>query len=587
MKKLIFLALFLPTLVMAGSFLTFQEYQNLSSIQKLAAFNAYKVFVSDVAKNEEIFGEIALQFKLKMIQEAIAAEKFDCFYAGWPSVKKIINVKGESKSYCTSPSKSNPAYRSLAQVCSSNQMLCQPLLFGNKVCIDVQTRSQKNSAFSQCQQKFLKSGKSLEDLSNDLGSDYSGLADEMFALVHDICESGKFQSSTTMCANLRKKIALLKDTNPHSKVANSPDIQVMDKGKMSKDEELKKKLVTTLQKVSEVPVVVNEMSRKVTCSQCEQLKKTEALDGALQPYEASEPIDQSKITPKDYCSGNQKGTAREKYSQGIVGESDTDLSVSATYQQEGPDQSKRIVAGYDVSVDKMGKAFTSVEDGIESTGEDYPPLYPNRSYSASFEGRGKEGVLSIVDSPVKEVYQNKKLKERYLSTDLRITEYSFFPRKNVPAIKMREGKTFLKLTTGEEVIIDSKSGRIVSGVAKEVPPKNQIEIRATNKRIYPDNEFSYVGDGLYIESRILPNKDEKKPGSVISVRAIVDGKKQECKLRSEEIWKYEYGYYLPQGHKDYLSSMWSCTRYKFETDEDFYKMIKKNCPNFELPSLAQ
>jgi hypothetical protein len=465
-------------------------------------------------------------------------------------------------------------------------MLCQPLLFGSNVCIDVQTRSQRNSAFSQCQQKFLNTGKSLDSLSNDLGEDHSGLADEMFALVHDICESGKFQSSTTMCSNLRKKIAVIKDSNPQSKVVNSENIQVMDKGKISKDEELKKKLVTTLQKVNEAPVVVNEVSRKVTCSQCEHYKRTEAFDEPLYPYEASEPIDQSKMTPKDYCSGNQKGTVREKYSQGIAGESETDISVSATYQQVGSDQTKRIVAGYDVSVDKMGKAFTTIEDGIESTGDDYPPLYPNRSYSANFEGRGKEGVLSIVDSPVKEVYQNKKLKERYLSTDLRITEYSFFPRKNVPAIKMREGKMFLKLTTGEEVIIDSKSGRIVSGVAKEVPPKNQIEIRPTNKRIYPDNDFSYNGDGLYIESRVFPNKDEKKPGSVVSVRAIVDGKKQECKLRSEEIWKYEYGYYLPQGHKDYLSSMWSCTRYRFETDEDFYKMIKKSCPHFQLPRLA-
>ena len=494
---------------------------------------------------------------------------------------------GIKKTYCSSPLRSNAHYQAMAASCGPDQMLCQPALFGLNNCIDTKTQSQKNSAFSQCQQNFLKSGLSLDDLADQLKSDKIGpLGDEMFALVHDICENDPFQSNTVMCSKLKKKVSEIKEIKPSTKMPETKAVEVVSGGKIVEDEELKNRLIKTLDQVNAAPTVATEINQKVHCDQCEQIKRTQMLDEVLQPYEASEPIDQSKVTPKDYCAGNQKGSPRQKYSQGGIGD-DSDVSVNVTYQQNGDDKKNRVVSGYSINSDKLGQSYSYIEDGIESSSDEMAPMYPARDYAMDFEGRGKDGSFSIVDSPIKEVYQNKKLKERYLSTNLRITEYSFFPRNNVPSIKKRDDKLIMKLTTGEDIVVNSKTGRIISGVAQEAAPKNQIENRPNDKRIYPDSDFSYQGEGLYIESRILPNKDEKKPGSLVSVKAIVEGKKQECKLKSEDIWQYDYGSYLPKEDKDYLSSEWSCTRFKFEKDEDLYTLIKKTCPSFRFPKLVK
>ena len=246
-----------------------------------------------------------------------------------------------------------------------------------------------------------------------------------------------------------------------------------------------------------------------------------------------------------------------------------------------------MVGGHDVRSKKVGKAYSYIEEGVEYPAEEMPVMYPRRSYQSEFLGRGKEVVFEIIDSPVKEEYENKKLKERFVSTDMRITQYYFFSRKKIPAIKKRDDIIIMQLTTGEEFIIDAKSGCVASGVAKDVPTKNQTEVRPKNTRTYPDSNFSYQGDGLYIESNVTYSVNERKPGSVVPVKAKADGNVQECKLKSDDLWIINYGYYLPQAHEKYLSSYCECTRLKFEKDEYLYEMIKKKCPTFKIPALAK
>ena len=588
MKLFLLIFTFLPCLAFAGNFFTYQEFKKLSQHQKVETLSAYKAFVLELSKNENELENLTSQIKFRLIDEALAAEKFNCFYAGWPSLKKISTIQGKTKSFCSSPLKSNPQYQTMAKSCGSGKLLCQPVLFGANECIEIKTKEQKNSAFSQCQKKFEASGKTLGDLAQGLSNEnLDSQADEMFALVHDICELGSFQSKTPMCSNLKKKVASVQEKLAEKKKLKLQKVQVFDQGKMVEDAHLKEQLMNTVKKVDESDNLSVLVSSKVVCEKCEQIKNAQLLDEVLAPHEASEPIDQTQVTEKDFCSGNQKGTTRQKYSQDVFYDSENEVSVGVTYQQHGEDTKQRVVGGYDIDADRMGPSYSYVEEGVESSSEEMAPMYPTRTYSDSFEGRGKESLFEIIDMPVKEVFENKKLKERYKSTDIRMTQLTFFPRKNVPSVKKREDKIIMKLTTGEEIVVDSKSGRIVSGAAKEIPAKNQIEIRPTNKRTYPNTDFSYQGEGLFIESKVTYDKDERKPGFVVPVKALVNGKLQVCKLKSEDLWQYDYGSYIPQGKEGFLGSEWSCTRLKFQKDEELYDLIRKACPTFQFPSLAK
>lgn len=332
------------------------------------------------------------------------------------------------------------------------------------------------------------------------------------------------------------------------------------------------------------------ISSLILIHSCSSYKKPERQIACVD-CEQAEPIDQAQITAADYCSGGQKGTEKQRYSRSVNTGND-EVTLNIGYLES---QGTKKVSGYDIYSYQMGPSSTYVEDTVEYLpDEDIGLMYPKRVYSDSFIGRGKDGNFEIVDSPVRTDFIGKTatINGRYVSTDMRITQYSFFPRKNVPAIKKTESEMILKLTTGEEIVIDIKTGHVVSGVAKEVAPKSQIENRVDaegnkNIRQYPDTDFSYQGEGIYIETHLGYSKDEKKPGNIVPVKAFVDGKVQECKLRSDDLWVTSYGYYLPQGHENFLSSYWNCTRFKFQKDEELYYMIKKKCPMFKFPALIK
>jgi hypothetical protein len=51
------------------------------------------------------------------------------------------------------------------------------------------------------------------------------------------------------------------------------------------------------------------------------------------------------------------------------------------------------------------------------------------------------------------------------------------------------------------------------------------------------------------------------------------------------VYEYHDGFRLPLEHRDRISSGWACIKLKLETDEDYYALIKKKCPDFEFGSL--
>tara|TARA_Y100000768_G_C23989959_1_gene691718 strand:+ start:353 stop:1762 length:1410 start_codon:yes stop_codon:yes gene_type:complete len=164
--------------------------------QKLEVFRVYKRVLGSqknfkVSKNNfEIFD---------FIQKAHANE-LNCIYAGWPS--SLVN------GFCSNPSNMNPSYQTGS--CAENELHCQPLLFGEGLCVPGRTRAQRNSSFKNCRQGFGSAGRSHENLLRELlekGKEAELL--ELFQFAENICEEGR-QSSTGMCRTLENLVSRLR-----------------------------------------------------------------------------------------------------------------------------------------------------------------------------------------------------------------------------------------------------------------------------------------------------------------------------------------------------------------------------------------
>lgn len=208
MHKYLLVFLLISTSVF-GKGLTFQKFQKMKESQRIEVIKAYKEFFRKLPQQE--LAEHTARFNFSLLEHAYAAGDYDCFYAGWPSSKKQVSVGGKTKSLCSSPGHSNAIYKSLSSSCGSGQLLCQPALFGNDLCVSTATQALRNSAYNQCEKKFEESGRTLKDVVRTPAP----VADEMLELSSRICKEG-FQSNTTMCRNLEKRIQEITDSTPAS-----------------------------------------------------------------------------------------------------------------------------------------------------------------------------------------------------------------------------------------------------------------------------------------------------------------------------------------------------------------------------------
>lgn len=126
--------------------------------------------------------------RLKLIDEAWADSRFNCFYGGWPSSKK--------GKYCQNPSRTNPNYSKTA--CRENELQCQPLLFGKGHCAPGATQEQRNKSFSTCEEK---SGGKYDHL-KDLDQKEIDELKEMSILANDVCEG----QTTSICKKVKDKV---------------------------------------------------------------------------------------------------------------------------------------------------------------------------------------------------------------------------------------------------------------------------------------------------------------------------------------------------------------------------------------------
>lgn len=508
--------------------------------------------------------------KFKLIKDAFAQEIYDCFNGGWPSVKSVKN----GKTRCLSPQSKNDLYQRLFKdSCQEGEFLCSPLLFGEKICVSNQTTQEKQTVFSRCENNFKSKQRTNEAVLKYLkDKDLTKELKDVFDLVESVCKGSSFQSDTPMCKKLNTRASSLQES------AKKVDF---NSSKPTKQE--KEKL--TAQEVKPVVTMIETSKEKV---QEKLATKTECLpDGPLNPIATTKKIPseipQDYETPDDYCFSNEAGTGKEKYSR--FKDTNDELGGSLSEVEVKYPDGKIQVEGFGIDADQFSKSYDYVEDG--KTPEDYyTKLYSSRSFDIDFDGRGKEFEISIADFPVKEKFNSQgKLTDRYTSTDMRLSLYTFFPRNVLPKYNVVDDEIEVTLPTGEKMVFDKNTGKVKESVFKEVPSSNYLVNKGSSTLRYPDKDLSYQGEGMWIESKIN-SKDERRPGHKVIVRSRRNGQVSKCELKSEDIWEYNSGFRLPMDHPKRISSGYRCIKLKLKTDEDYYKMVKDKCPSFVFPKLV-
>lgn len=577
MKSLVVLVLTLFSSHLLAQPLEF-KWSKLSMAQKVASLEAIKHFLKTDAKDQTLAAvdpATRLKWHVLLFDEAWAQASFkpNCFYAGWPSQQVSL---GDRK-VCSSPAKSNPWYQTQKEKCGAGKLLCNPLLFGEALCIPNATTAERQSSFSNCQKAFSAANRSMESVAKliDASPELQMRLEELLRVLADACAPEGYQGRSGMCGLLKTRVAGILEnrqpTNPtpDASVAVSDSVTVSD-------------VLTTLEDVKTTVTSINNPDPKRLCFDAIAIPEPDKVKG---PWELSTPIDQAQSTPKDYCFNNENGTNLEKYSQTKHWDDEGGGQLSVTFLKDKGSEEPKSVEGIRITADKFGKEAPYVEEGVA-----YPedsPMVPHRNYDYDFDGRNKEATFVLLDWPVKEIYNPQgKVIERSTSTDLRMTNYMFFPRKVVPSAARRDDKIYMTLVTGEKVIFDAKTGKVIGGAFEEKEKVN-VETRPREKRFYPPASFNYRGEGMWLEAPVTNDKDYRKPGSLIPLKSVVNGVESKCNMPSEELYEYNWGYRLPQGSEGWLNSGWTCYKFKFETDQALYEAVKKKCPTFKFPPLTQ
>jgi len=108
------------------------NWNELTIHQKTILIQDYKDFLSNYENLSSVkLSEDKFSFFKQYIDNkfnAYASEGYDCLYGGWPSNR---NENG----LCKWPQKNNTKYNDYKNTCNENQLLCNPMLFGENICI--------------------------------------------------------------------------------------------------------------------------------------------------------------------------------------------------------------------------------------------------------------------------------------------------------------------------------------------------------------------------------------------------------------------------------------------------------------------
>ena len=187
-KFLILLTVMYSSLIHASFSLPGVNWKELSEDQRAQVWGEYRLILNELEVSAP--DKIAID-RISFIGEAYAAG-FECFVAGWPSSKG-------SDGKCATPVKMNPNYAHHLG-CGVDQILCNPAVFGEALCVEFKSSTQKNAAFAQCEKKFTQEGRLYSNVLSEVDPD------EMQDLITTVHQKCAIHSANYSCQKLRKKL---------------------------------------------------------------------------------------------------------------------------------------------------------------------------------------------------------------------------------------------------------------------------------------------------------------------------------------------------------------------------------------------
>jgi hypothetical protein len=229
----------------AGIDINYVDWSSLTRQQKIHLIQDIKIFVQNYENTHKSkLADKKFSYFQKVMNPfyAHAADSYDCLYGGWPSTRS-------SQGLCKWPQSANPKYQSYQNKCGESELHCNPMLFGEGLCIDFSSLRQRRLAYSQCESKFKETDRDLDQIVNNISDqDFN----ELKKVIDDVCNNPEVgtQHVTPMCAGLKNKMAkYIPNTFPSGLSYGASDKM----GAAAKQEYLNKlmdQLETNLQKFS-------------------------------------------------------------------------------------------------------------------------------------------------------------------------------------------------------------------------------------------------------------------------------------------------------------------------------------------------
>jgi hypothetical protein len=205
--------------------------------------------------------------------------------------------------------------------------------------------------------------------------------------------------------------------------------------------------------------------------------------------------------------------------------------------------------GYSISFhdgDRKVYGFSFENEGVNPVVPEKPECIgcgPYREYRFLFRDRARQNMhMAVTDSPTDRISQRMG------------SRIYFFPRKNLPAIRLDadRGMVVVTLPTGETVDFDAKTKYVTGGALEEVAPVDRNPDRFARKFA----QIVYRGSGTVVRV----NKRGGDPG-LKTVATITRGD-QTCSVDSKFLF-----------NQDERSDV----EFLFPTDEEFHEFLLKRC----------
>lgn len=444
----------------------------------------------------------------EFISKAYASSAMNCIYAGWPS-KRVSGL-------CSTPVRHNPGYQ--AGGCKSNELQCQPMLFGTGFCVPTNTQKQRSLAFSNCAQKFSQAGRRAQDVVKEI--EQSGKQNELFEVMNfaeKTCTTGK-QASTPMCRRLLQVVADLKkvDVQPKTEspkqeesktevsqtspptLREEPKVtpptaqaEVIVEGKKEKDPTVRNDFIKTIEQAD----VINSETQFVGTLMCE-----ESI-----PFERTEPRASSYSIGARYVDGNYEKLIYKDANE-------TTYNKGVRIIMKGPNHLAPTTA--DGPTDRQWD-FISDDNALNST------------------------YVQITDQPTPGTLSH-----------LMESIFVLIPRKEIPRAETKGDEIHVTLPTGEMVIFDAKTKLVKKGAMSERP------IDTNPDRFQRKFTTDYVGEGISIRVDRRGGDPRTGAGNV-----IISQKGKKCVLPKSQVW----------GGSD------DRPRFKFNDDKQLVNELNSKC----------